>query len=139
MLLKSCSRCGNLVPYGRVYCDACSPIVKAEREERAAKNKRAGDRRYNRTRDPKYTKFYHSKEWKLLSRTRLRDDQYKCTLCHNFASEVDHIVPIQTPEGWERRLDYENTQSLCVLCHNKKHKRFQKKRPDGGPTDQKIY
>lgn len=128
MLLKACKRCGNLIPYGNVYCSICRPIVEAEREARRVENKRASDRRYNKTRDPKYVRFYNSTEWKILSRKRLQDDGYKCVKCGKIASEVDHIKPIQTPEGWELRLDYDNTQSLCIDCHNAKHQRFQKKK-----------
>lgn len=131
MLLKACKRCGNLIPYGNVYCDTCRPIVEAAREAQRAESKRAADRRYNKTRDPKYVRFYNSTEWKILSRRRLQDDGYRCVKCGKIASEVDHIKPIQTPEGWELRLDYGNTQSLCIECHNAKHKRFQKKRNNG--------
>lgn len=128
MLLKSCKRCGNLIPYGNVYCKTCLPIVEAARKARRAESKRESDRRYNKTRDPKYIRFYRSAEWRTLSRKRLQDDGYKCVMCGKIASEVDHIKPIQTPEGWEHRLDYSNTRSLCLDCHNKRHKRFQKKR-----------
>lgn len=128
MLLKSCKRCGNLIPYGSVYCSSCLPIVQTEREERLRELKKEGNRRYNKKRDPKYIKFYRSSEWKILSRKRLQDDGYKCVKCGKMASEVDHIKPIQTDEGWELRLDYDNTQSLCLDCHNKKHNRFKRKR-----------
>lgn len=127
MLLKACSRCGNFMPYGRAYCEACAPIVQAEREKRLANSKREGQRRYNKGRDPRYGRFYNSKEWRILSRKRIQDDGYKCVKCGAIASEVDHIIPIQTGEGWERRLDYENLQSLCVKCHNDKHDRFKKR------------
>lgn len=128
MLLKSCKRCGDLINYGRAYCTTCEPIVEAEREARLLEYKRAANRRYNKKRDPKYVRFYNSKEWKILSRKRLQDDGYKCVKCGTIASEVDHIQAIQTPEGWELRLDYDNTQSLCVECHNIKHARFVKKK-----------
>lgn len=131
MLLKSCNRCGNLIPYGSPYCSTCTPIVEAEREERKAEARRRGNRRYNAKRDPKYTRFYNSKEWRLLSRKRIQDDNYKCVICGGYASEVDHIIPIQTDEGWTRRLDYDNTRSLCLDCHNKRHDRFKKKNTQG--------
>lgn len=127
MLLKACNRCGNLIPYGSPYCSTCKPIVEAEREARRLEFKREGDKRYNKTRDPKYVRFYNSTEWRVLSNKRLQDDGYRCQWCKKIASEVDHIVAIQTPEGWERRLDYANTRSLCHDCHDKRHGRFQKK------------
>lgn len=128
MLLKACGRCGNLIPYGSSYCSTCKPIVEAEREQRYQELRRAGHRRYNKKRDPKYVRFYNSNDWRTLSRKRLQDDGYKCVKCGAIASEVDHIIAIQTPEGWERRLDYDNTQSLCIDCHNAKHDRFKRKK-----------
>lgn len=128
MLLKECKRCGNLIAYGSVYCNTCEPIVKAEREAIRSERMKEINRRYNKTRDPKYGRFYNSVEWRTLSRKRLQDDKYKCVKCGAIASEVDHIKAIQTPEGWELRLDPTNLQSLCLECHNIKHNRFKKKR-----------
>ena len=128
MLLKACNRCGNLIPYGGVYCAECAPIVEAKREARRQEAKRESDRRYNKTRDPKYAQFYNSVGWRTLSAKRLQDDGFRCTWCGKIADEVDHIIEIKTPDGWERRLDYTNTRSLCHSCHNKRHNRFEKKR-----------
>ena len=129
MLLKECNRCHNLIPYGLPYCSVCGPIVAKEREERRAEAIKDSNRRYNKTRDPKYVRFYNSTEWRILSSKRLQDDNYICAMCGGVATEVDHIKAIQTPEGWELRLDYNNTQSLCTVCHNHKHDRFKKRRP----------
>ncbi len=128
MLLKSCGRCGNLILYGAAYCTVCKPIVEAEREARLQEVKRKNNRDYNKTRDPKYVRFYNSIEWRTLSAKRLADDMYKCLWCGGIATEVDHIEEIRTPEGWERRLDYDNTRSLCHDCHDKRHGRFIKKK-----------
>lgn len=133
MLLKSCNRCGNLIPYGSPYCNTCTPIVEAEREARLAEYRKESNRRYNQTRDPKYVQFYNSIDWKALSAKRLQDDGYRCVWCGGIATEVDHIEEIKTPDGWDRRLDYDNTRSLCHNCHDKRHNRFKKreKRPRG--------
>ena len=129
MLLKACNRCGNLIPYGAPYCEECAPIVEAAREARIQEARLRSNRKYNKTRDPKYSQFYNSIEWRTLSAKRLQDDGFRCAWCGKIADEVDHIVEIKTPDGWERRLDYSNTRSLCKRCHNKRHKRFEKKRP----------
>lgn len=131
MLLKACNRCGNLIPYGSTYCKECAPIVEAEREARLRESRLKSNREYNKRRDPKYVRFYNSIPWRMLSAKRLQDDGYRCVMCGKIASEVDHIIPIQTPEGWERRLDYDNTRSLCKDCHNKKHDRFKKRNKRG--------
>ena len=128
MLLKTCGRCGNLIPYGRVYCGVCTPIVEAEREARIRESRLKSNRKYNESRDPKYARFYGGIEWRTLSAKRLQDDGYRCAWCRGIATEVDHIIEIKTPEGWAKRLDYDNTRSLCHSCHDKRHGRFVKKR-----------
>ena len=122
--------CGDLIPYGSPYCTNCTPIVEATREARIREAKRKNNRDYNKTRDPKYSQFYNGAEWRTLSAKRLQDDGFRCAWCGKIADEVDHIIEIKTPEGWERRLDYDNTRSLCHSCHNKRHNRFEKKRPN---------
>lgn len=128
MLLKACNRCGKLIPYGLTYCSDCSPIVEAEREERLKESRLKSNRTYNANRDPKYVKFYNSIEWRTLSARRLMDDGYRCAWCKKIATEVDHIKEIKTPEGWSKRLDYDNLRSLCHSCHDKRHNRFTHKK-----------
>ena len=123
MLLKECRRCHKLIPYGQTYCKECAPIVEKEREEQ----ERARERKYNRKRDPKYLRFYRSKEWKALARKKLQDTQYKCEVCGRYATEVHHKQFIQTTEGWDKRFDYDGLESLCTKCHNMRHDRFKKK------------
>lgn len=126
MLLKACNRCGNLIPYGVPYCKGCTPIVEAEREARRVEVKREEYKRYNKRRDPKYTQFYNGVGWRTLSARYTQDKGYRCELCGQVGTEVHHVQPIQTPEGWERRLDYDNLELLCIVCHNKRHDRFMK-------------
>jgi len=126
-VLKSCNRCGNLIPYGRVYCSTCEPIVKAEREARLAEYKRENDKRYNRKRDPKYSRFYNGSDWKMLSARYMQDKGYRCERCGKIASQVHHKKAIQTPEGWELRLEYNNLELLCLDCHNEEHERFKRR------------
>ena len=124
MLLKACRRCGNLIPYGSAYCEECAPVVRAYKEAQH----RDANRRYNQTRDPKYIRFYNSQAWRTLSARYTQDKGYKCEECGKIATEVHHKRPIQTTQGWNERLDYDNLELLCVDCHNKKHNRFQKRK-----------
>lgn len=124
MLMKSCPKCGKLIPYGLTYCPPCKTEVDKGRGVYLSEKKKANDKIYNRNRDPKYTKFYNSKAWRTLSRTRIQMDNYRCVKCGAFAEEVDHIIPIQQSDGWEKRFDIDNLQTLCKACHNEKHKRF---------------
>lgn len=128
MLLKACNRCGNLIPYGSTYCKECTPIVEAERETRLQESRLKSNRVYNKRRDPKYVRFYNSLDWRTLSAKYTQDKGYRCEVCGAMATQVHHKKPIQTPDGWELRLDYNNLELLCTRCHNERHDRFKRRR-----------
>lgn len=132
MLLKPCSRCHTLVQYPSAYCDICAPLVEREREEAFQKKRLLWNSRYNGKRDPKYTRFYSSIDWKRLSKAKMQDAGYRCEDCGAIAVEVHHVDPIQTESGWERRLDWANLKAVCLDCHNKAHDRFQPRRKRRG-------
>lgn len=138
-LVKPCPRCKRMIPHGVSYCPACKPIAEAERE---AKRERRADylrKKYNKSynakrsqEDPKYRQFRNSKVWRATSRAKLQDCGYSCeaglTGCQCIACEVHHIIPIKTPEGWEKRLEWENLQGVCTACHNiLDNKKFRRK------------
>lgn len=127
MLLKSCNRCGVLVPYGSTFCPRCTPIAEEEKQKRIAEARALGNRRYNQQRDKKYTRFYNSAAWRNLAAVYAQDKGYRCETCGAIAQQVHHIEPIQTASGWTRRLDYNNLRLLCLSCHNKVHNRFVEK------------
>ena len=127
VLLKECRRCRSYIQYPATYCSICLPIVEEERARRRVDTKRVVDSRYNKTRDKKYLRFYNSPEWRRLSTQYMVDVAYRCERCKRIATEVHHIQPIQTPDGWDRRLDYTNLKALCISCHNKEHGRFKGK------------
>lgn len=140
MLLKACPRCKRLIPQGLAYCPTCAPVAEAERE--AAKERKAEHRRkrynreYNRRRDPKYAAFYNSKPWRLTSRAKLQACGYKCEAklegCGGLAIEVHHIKPLKTPEGWDKRLEWDNLMGVCIQCHNiLDNKTFKPRKEDG--------
>ena len=129
MALHPCPRCKTLIPVGVQYCEACRPLADAQAQEamerkRAYKSKQYA-KQYNARRDPKYLTFYRSKDWQLLSRTYLQRAGYKCQArlegCKGLAVEVHHIKPIQTPEGWDLRIDWDNLEAVCTSCHNARH------------------
>lgn len=140
MALHPCPRCKTLIPVGVQYCEACRPLADAQAQEamerkRAYKSKQYA-KQYNARRDPKYLTFYRSKDWRLLSRTYLQRAGYKCQAklegCKGLAVEVHHIKPIQTPEGWDLRLDWDNLEAVCTACHNARHGgRWKKGKSDG--------
>lgn len=134
MLIKFCKRCGAVIRYPRTYCESCQALVNEEREAYRTEAKRKADREYNRRRDPKYIRFYNSEDWKILSATYIQDRGYRCECCGKIATEVHHVDPIQTPSGWDRRLDYTNLEALCTACHNKRHGRFQPRKRRGSTS-----
>lgn len=124
MILKECRRCGVLVSYPKSYCDTCQKIVDEYRLQRMKQCKKKNNRDYNKTRDPKYIRFYKSAEWRTLSAKYTQDKGYRCEECGQIATNVHHKKAIQTDEGWSMRLDYDNLELLCVSCHNKRHERY---------------
>lgn len=134
MIMKLCARCQKLIEAPNRYCDKCKPIVEKQVEE----IKQKGNTRYNKQRDKKYTQFYNSKAWRVLSKNYL-NKHYLCEECQKeaeqkkeyniqLAEEVHHKEPIQTQTGWLKRLDESNLISLCHLHHDIAHKRFKRKR-----------
>lgn len=143
MIVKMCAKCKRIIEYPNRYCSKCQKIV----DEQAEEIKKRSNIRYNKTRDPKLVKFRKSDEWQRLKNKYLQDLQhkygdvkyaYKCEDCIEenrknsdykiqLAEEVHHLVFIETPEGWLRRLDYNNLRALCHMHHDKRHNRFQKK------------
>lgn len=84
--------------------------------------------------------FYRSADWKRTSRAKLSAAEYHCEAkldgdCTGLACEVHHIQPIQTPEGWERRLDWENLEAVCTHCHNLRHAGRFARKPEPGVLD----
>lgn len=127
MILKTCARCGVLIPYGGRYCTGCQAIVDKQRAEMMQASRRDSNRRYNQKRDSKYTRFYNSPAWRALSARYTQDCGYRCEQCGSMATQVHHKQAIQTPAGWDRRLDYDNLELLCTRCHNERHERFKRR------------
>lgn len=145
MILKMCAKCKKIIEYPKRYCCNCQKIADEEMEV----SRKKSNYNYNKNkRDPKIVKFRKSKEWNLLKEKYLKDLKYKygnskysykCEDCIDenkkdpeykikLAEEVHHLVFIETPEGWERRLDYYNLRALCHRHHDKRHKRFQSRK-----------
>lgn len=143
MAVHPCPRCKTLIPVGVAYCDACRPAAEAQAaeaiERRQAYKRAKYNRGYNKRRDPKYLQFYRSKDWRLLSRTYLQSISYKCEArlegCTHLAVEVHHKKPIQTDEGWDLRLDWDNLEGVCTACHNGRHPEKFKRKAEPGVID----
>ena len=80
-------------------------------------------------------KFYNSKRWRRLRDYVVERDHHECKFClakgiittdrkPGVVLEVDHIMSIIDYPTLV--LDETNLQTLCRLCHNKKHKKYKK-------------
>lgn len=84
-------------------------------------HQREMNREYNRSNRP-YKKLYNSSRWKELRQYRL-NTQPLCVECLKNdritpATVVDHIKPHKGDE--ELFYDFNNLQSLCKSCHDRK-------------------
>lgn len=131
-LLHACPGCGKLIAYGVPRCQACQARRDAYVAKRGEKRERDREARRRAASDPKYKRFYASKEWRRLREWKLAKCGHRCERCGRPASEVHHDPPIQTPAGWERRLDPSSLHCLCTKCHNEQHHRFGGARTQGG-------
>ena len=125
--VKPCAACGAIVPdIGRSRCARCEAEYCDLRAAERSKS-RDGHAEYVRRKereDPAMAAFYRSKWWRMLSRQYEVDAGHVCEECGAVGTDVHHVVPIDTPEGWARRLDPSNLKLLCVRCHNRAHGRF---------------
>lgn len=117
--LKPCSKigCHNLTQ--KRYC---------EQHENEYRNQNRYYDKYQRNK--KHDRFYHSAAWKKAIEIIKIRDKGLCQRCLNdkrlvVGTVVDHIIPLSVE--WNKRLDENNLQLLCVGCHNKKTKEDLKK------------
>lgn len=112
MIIKICTKCGKTFRFnGKSLCNTCYGLLhKQERKQ--------SDKVYNQKyRNKQSDRFYHSAEWKRLSRFVLRNADYRCAVCGGLATEVHHIEEITV--AWDKRFDIDNLMPLCVSCHNR--------------------
>jgi phage terminase large subunit-like protein len=68
-------------------------------------------------RDPKIKAFRDTQQWRRLS-LDVRTDHPTCQRCNaSWSTSVHHVKPLNTPDGWEHRLDREGLRALCDSCH----------------------
>lgn len=103
-IYKFCTKCKQPFP----FCTS-SLCPECRKKNGADYNKHQRDRNADR--------FYHSKEWKKVSKAVLAKAGYKCAVCGGLAVEVHHIKEIRT--DWDLRFDPANLMPLCTSCHNK--------------------
>ena len=124
LCFKLCPQCKRLMPVGNgsSLCLECNAKKQAKRTAQRDFKREYASRLDSE--DPKYRSFYRSNDWKMLSNRKKVNAKHKCEDCGGIGTDVHHEIPIQTPEGWRRRFDYDGLKLLCVRCHNKAHQRF---------------
>lgn len=109
------------VANGTSLCSDCDRKRLEERKKDRDYRKEYLDR--SATEDKRLRRFYNSKEWRMTSRQYMVEKGHRCEECGSIGTDVHHMVPIQTSDGWKRRFDWDNLRLLCVRCHNKAHGR----------------
>ena len=81
--------------------------------------------------------FYHSKEWKRVSRLYMESRNYVCERCGNVAVICHHKTYINPHNITDPSitLNPDNLECLCQECHNKEHNKS-KKNPTGVAFDE---
>jgi len=88
--------------------------------------KALSNKTYDKTnRNTEHAKFYSSAKWKRVRKQVMMRDGGLCVKCGEIANVVDHIKEINDGGC---KLCYDNLESLCHLCHNRKSKEEKKKR-----------
>ena len=62
-------------------------------------------------------------DWRYIRSKIRRRDKYRCVLCGQPATDVDHIVELADGGSWH---DFANLRSLCGGCHKKKTNEMRK-------------
>lgn len=114
--LRPCNKpgCSNLTRDG--YCEQHKKTVNKIRKDT--------NRFYDKyKRNKKHDRFYHSVAWKKVKEIVKIRDMGLCRRCFENkrlvpGTIVDHIIPLSI--DWEKRLDEDNLQLLCIECHNAK-------------------
>ncbi|PAD39853.1 HNH endonuclease signature motif containing protein [Terribacillus sp. 7520-G] len=108
---KRCNKasCRQLIDFDQTFCD----------KHKGHTNKQYNYERYRN--EPTYIAFYNSSAWRKLRRQKLID-QPLCERCLRkgfvtSATIVHHII--ETKVDWDKRLDWENLESVCFACHNR--------------------
>ena len=92
------------------------PVLVRPRESRCQDHQRQRDRAYNTQQRPERHKFYHTPEWRALSK-QVRSEQLYCA-CGAKTKQADHIQSIE--ERPDLALDRSNVVGRCLPCHSRK-------------------
>ncbi|EOH96375.1 hypothetical protein I588_04768 [Enterococcus pallens ATCC BAA-351] len=81
-------------------------------------------------REDKLIYFYKGAKWRRLRIQALERDNYECQRCKQLgkyspAKNVHHKIEVKHRP--DLALDLNNTESVCIRCHNKEHDRYQGK------------
>lgn len=73
--------------------------------------------------------FYKSSAWLLARQIKINEVNGRCQRCNAIGEEVHHIkrLSVLNVSDHEISLNQNNLELLCKNCHNKEHKRFNKK------------
>ena len=93
----------------------CADLARAG-ESRCKAHEKLRQREYDAHRRPERHAFYHSREWRALSRLVLKEQPY-CA-CGAKTRQADHILSIKARP--DLALDRGNVVARCRPCHSRK-------------------
>lgn len=141
-IYKICGYCGKKYQYG---------------SECPCNGKKKHISEYDRyQRNPEARTLYNCKQWKMTTDTVKGMYCGMCIMCllgEDRDSEIQskvqgkivpynvvhHIVPIDTPDGWNKRLSINDCVCLCHECHAKVHAAYNKTDRDRTKMQDKLY
>ena len=77
-------------------------------------------KRYNREKRPEFHKMYRTPRWRSLRDAHIEVQPF-CERCDRIAALVHHRAPHMGDAALF--FNANNLESLCVVCHNKEHRR----------------
>lgn len=93
---------------------------------------RLKDIKKSKSNEGQSTKYYSSKQWRLLRNSYIRQHPL-CEIClkNNKVTPAEHVHHIQPflrgitdTQRWNLLLDRDNLMSVCRDCHNELHKQL---------------
>lgn len=108
----------------------CYRLIEAGAGPVCNDHRRHKERERRATRSRREVQFYHSTAWLrfrrwILARHPTCEMDCKAEGRVTPGTDVDHIKPISTPEGWRLRLSQSNVRVGCHPCHSRRTARDQ--------------
>lgn len=111
--------CHRVIPLNQRYCEEHAKLHVYKRPKLNRLQRKAINKKYDKLkRNPTATKFYHSKQWKMVREFVYSREYGTCQACGRVTGNrkiVDHVVPRRLCRN---PLATNNLWLLCYRCHH---------------------